>query len=563
MPTIKINSGRLLGKEFSFESTVVIGRGPLADLSWNDPTVSRRHAMLTWVNDECFVSDLDSENGTLVNNKSVSDRARLTDGDQLVVGAVRATYCNQSGASTRIEEKNAILNLVEKSGSETQVVMTVDHDSVTSKGLKLNVLDKVDAVAARRLRFVERLGQILEQSFNENALLLFVLDELFDLFPQAERAFAFIWDGLSETPALARGQIRSGGAAEVTLSRTLLKDVVRKRSGILLRNVLPSRRHKAGKLLNSTGSSLSLCVPMIFRGEIQGVLQLDTEDVSTAFTKEDMELLLGISTQIAMTLAHNKLHSRLVEREVLEHDIMLAQRIQRQFLPESAPKLRDYSFAVDYSPALAVGGDFYDFLELDPEHLGVAVGDVSGKGVSAALYVAKLSSEIRFHSVGEMDPSTILERVNRAIGAGIKEGMFVTLVLVILEISTGKLTIASAGHPLPLVRKANGEVKVLGRSGGLPLGIHNNAKFEHYYYQLEGADTLVLYTDGVTEAENKNKKMFEESRLRSTIASSSGTPDDVLHKVLTGIKNFTGNTAQSDDITMLCFSRKSEACIVS
>src|ERR1051326_5122926 len=224
-----------------------------------------------------------------------------------------------------------------------------------------------------------------------------------------------------------------------------------------------------------------------------------------------------------MALAYARVHGKLVERELLEHDLDLAKKIQRHFLP---PK-----FAVEYAPALKVGGDLYDFVELAEGLIAVAVGDVSGKGVSAALFAAKVMSDLRYQAQGQTTASTILTRLNRALSQRNDEGMFVTLALIVIDVRKAHLMVASAGHPLPLVRHATGEVGEIGKTGDKPLGLDEDAAFTQHEYEIDRGDRVVLFTDGVLEALNRADELYGDARLADAIRRPAPGADALVQEI--------------------------------
>ena len=542
-----ISSGLRSGTEFVFDRSVVVGRGPMADLSLDHPSVSHRHAMLRWVDNECWVVDLDSRNGTSVNNRPISEPTQLRDRDVVGLGLLSAVYRAPADSSLSSVERSSVR--IEEVPTRSNVLLTIPADPA-----KAGPRDDGD-VMSRRVRFWTELGNVMDRPFDKPALLSFVLDELFNVVPQAERSFIMLWDRSAArlVPAVAR--TRSGRASEIPVSLTILNDVTRKREAVLVVDSLAGDRDAASDTMIASRIRSAICVPILFQNEIYGAIQVDTTSGGMPFGHADMSLLVGVATQVGMSLAHADLHARAVERELLEQDMMLARRVQRLFLPQRIPKVPGYSFSVDYSPALEVGGDLYDFLDLPDGRLGIAVGDVSGKGVSAALYVAKLSADVRYLSVDHAEPAEILTRVNQVLVRGAEEGMFVTLVLMSLDPARGEIVVSSAGHLLPFVRNASGQIRTLGRAGGAPLGLSEKSRFEQQTYQLQPSDSIVLYTDGVTEAVGKDQELFGERRFCEAIQQSDGSTDGIIGLVLPAVRQFIGDEPQSDDITVLCVRR--------
>ncbi|MDQ2869750.1 MAG: PP2C family protein-serine/threonine phosphatase, partial [Acidobacteriota bacterium] len=223
-------------------------------------------------------------------------------------------------------------------------------------------------------------------------------------------------------------------------------------------------------------------------------------------------------------------------------------------LPKSPPSREGFDIRAHYQPALEVGGDYYDFLELPDGRLGIAVGDVSGKGVSAALYMVKVRGEVRYHSAGLSDPGEILAHVNRAICRDMADdGMFVTAVLLVLDPARRRLTVASAGHMPPVLRRADGTLVVLESPRSAPLGAREDAEFLPAGFDLTEGDTVVAYTDGVSEAVGRKEQLFGDERLRAAVRAAPGTPEDVLTAVLDAVREFSKGEPQSDDLTVLSF----------
>ena len=497
--------------------------------------------------------DLNSENGTFVNNRRISEPTQLKDGDVLNLSAVKAKYIRDSRKDS-LSSDSSDFSWSKEQSKATRVLMTMDADASFA-----NVFGREDAVSlienlSRGYRFLNDLGTVISQTSNADDLLKFVLDEIFELLPLAARAFILLRDRKSGELIPKGASAREGGQKGITASRTLVEDAVSKRKGILVENVRADSRYGKTASLHAIGLSSAMCVPMVFNNDIYGVIQVDT-NVGRPFGKADLAFLLTIAQQVGASLAYSDLHAVLLEQELLERDLMLARRLQQQFLPRRPPRVAELEIAVEYSPALAVGGDFYDFLELADGRIGLAVADVSGKGVSAALYAAKLSSELRYHSAGRSDPAEILSRLNEVFARDSREGIFVTLVFIALTPRSGELTISSAGHPLPVARRAGRRIQTLGQGGDPPLGLDPAARFHTYRHSLDPSDIVTLYTDGITEAETESQELFGEKGLFDAIQNAEGTTSGVLNAVLSAVKTHTGGARQSDDITLLCFGR--------
>jgi sigma-B regulation protein RsbU (phosphoserine phosphatase) len=299
-----------------------------------------------------------------------------------------------------------------------------------------------------------------------------------------------------------------------------------------------------------------MVAPMAFDDQLFGVLQVDTTASVAAFNETDMHLLVAVASQVAAALAYAGLHERRLKQELLEHDLALARRIQRQFLPDQPPALDGFGFAVIFEPALAVGGDFFDFLPLERGRLAMIVGDVSGKGVAAALYGAAVLAELRGLLQQYADPVRVLQDLNVRLSQRDREGMFVTLALATLALDTGELTLATAGHPLPVVRNSGRDVGVLGQTGPPPLGIDEEARFEAHRYALDAGDTVVAYTDGIPEAVDAAGELFGQERLAAAVGQSDGSAQGACDGVMNATLGFLAGRPFGDDVTIACMAKQ-------
>jgi len=241
------------------------------------------------------------------------------------------------------------------------------------------------------------------------------------------------------------------------------------------------------------------------------------------------------------------------EKNQIESEVKMATLVQEGFLPEATPDIPDFKFAAKTVPAKFVGGDFYDFIELEQDRLGIVLGDVSGKGVSAALYMARLMSDFRYVAMQDPQPGNVIRQVNDIAARRSRKGMFATAVFLLLDVKSKKVRVCNAGHHAMLIRRGDSEILEAGKAGGIPLGIAENVSYIEEEVQLFSGDLVFLYSDGVVEPMNDQKEHFGMTRLRSMISEPSGTPEEILEKVENAIQTFTRNAPQFDDMTFLMF----------
>jgi len=544
MPVLTVKSGTLAGRTFEIRKDVTIGRTSLVDVDLADPSVSRRHATLARHGEAWVLTDLGSQNGTSVNGKRIREPAALRDGDQIRLGAILLDFRIPPEAGAK--RPTSDVNLSDLSQTVLQSLKASSSvDALLSSGSGASDL-------ARRLQLVYDVATVLSETLDEEPLLARVLDEIFAVLPKADHGFVLLADAATGEMRTAAVRSRSAGGP-LAMSRTIVQDVIRNRRGVLSVDALLDERFPEAESIQILGIRSLVCVPMLAHDETPGVITLYSNAAAQSFDRDDMALLLALASQAGLALSRARLHARAVKQEVLERDLALARRIQARFLPKGVPQVPGWSFCDHYAPALEVGGDYFDFLELPRPHVGVAIGDVSGKGVSAALVMAKVGSEVRYHSVGRTDPAEILGRVNRALSEDLEDGVFVTASLLVLNAETGEVRVATAGHPAPLLRRAAGNVAPVPVGTGLPLGVAATTVFPTSAFALGPGDVAVLYTDGVTEAADRSGALLGEERMKKAVAAAAGTPEAVRGALLAAVAGFAGDEPQSDDLTLVCF----------
>ena len=251
----------------------------------------------------------------------------------------------------------------------------------------------------------------------------------------------------------------------------------------------------------------------------------------------------------------NEIRSITAEQERIGAELDMAKSIQAGQLPSTFPAFperTEFDIYATMTPAKEVGGDFYDFYFIDDDHLAMVIADVSGKGVPAALFMMMSRIFISNYAMMGLSPHEVLERTNDIICKNNKQKMFVTVWFGILEISTGKVTAANAGHEYPIIRQPDGSFELFKDKHGFVIGGIKNRKYKEYEFTLQKGGTLFVYTDGVPEATDENDKMFGTQRLIDVLNKDPGaSPEQLLKKVYDAVGDFVGDAPQFDDLTML------------
>ena len=285
-----------------------------------------------------------------------------------------------------------------------------------------------------------------------------------------------------------------------------------------------------------------------------GALYVQAEEDS--LTQPDLDLLASIGSQAGLAIASAEMRTELRTRQRLERDLMLARQIQRSLLPANPPAVVGLEFAVHYEPAYQIGGDFYDFIWHDDSHLAIVIGDVAGKAISAALYMARLSSELRSRAAIARTPARLLRKVNQEMLALGDDGMFATLAYSIYDLETRTLVFTNAGHVVPILRRDQRVYPLHAERAHVPaLGVIPQVEVGEARVQLHSDDLIVFTTDGVHEARNARGQEYGLKRLSRRIRTARGRPADIVTAILADIDDHVGTDVdQTDDITIAVMS---------
>jgi serine phosphatase RsbU (regulator of sigma subunit)/anti-sigma regulatory factor (Ser/Thr protein kinase) len=307
-------------------------------------------------------------------------------------------------------------------------------------------------------------------------------------------------------------------------------------------------------------AGVELIVPLIGQGELLGALYLGPRLSDQPYSTDDRRLLGNLASQVAPAMKVAQLvreqQAEAKERERIQQELEVAALIQQTLLPKELPNITGWGVDAFYRPARAVGGDFYDFIDLGDGRLGVVIGDVTDKGVPAALVMATCRSMLRAAAQTTASPSEVLREVNENLVPEIPPAMFVTCLYAIVDTGGGEVVLANAGHNLPYVRTADGVVEV--RATGMPLGLMPGMSYDEKTYHLHHGDVMVLTSDGITEAHNPEREMYGFGRLMGRIAKKSKA-DDVVAALVGDLENWVADGEQEDDITLVVVRRTASA----
>lgn len=307
-----------------------------------------------------------------------------------------------------------------------------------------------------------------------------------------------------------------------------------------------------------------IVVPLVFRERFFGVLAVTNPAGDVAFNEADFALMQSLAEQAALALHNAEFLHLLIERRQFDLDLSLASGIQQMLLPRDMPRLDGLEIDARYAPAQRVGGDLYDVFALSPTRLGVAVADVAGKGIPGSLLMAIARTNFRQIALRHESPAQVLTELNRVLALDIRAGLYVTMVYAVIDVAAGQVTLARAGHELPLMVRRDplrsAGVRQFIRSEGMALGLAPNELFSpaisDHTEPFAMGDLLVLYTDGITEAPNEDGKEFSGTRLADVVCSlHQAGPVEINDAILGQVRTFEGEGRQRDDLTLLTVKR--------
>ncbi len=530
---------------------LVVGRDPTAcQLVIDKISVSRTHAQIRREGRRYYITDLDSRNHTFVNDQRLaSTPVELHDNDRITICDVVYAFRNPPlpplPPDLRPEEPEPPDDVVGSSTVEA---------SVSSIGSRI----LLETQPADKLKALLDISASLSNTLDLDSLLPKILDSLFQLFKQADRGFIILRDetnGRLIPKAIRTRRSQDDGSA--TFSRRIVNQVIENVQAILSEDA--SKDFPMSQSIADFRIRSAMCAPLWSQaGTAFGAIHLDTQDRSKKFTQDDLKLLMGVAGQASVALENARLHGEVVARERLKRDLELAREVQRSFLPRRPPDVPGYEFFAHYEAALQVGGDYFDFVPLSGGRVAVMLGDVAGKGVPAALLMAKLSAEARFCMLTDTGPAGAVTRLNHQMHeAGLTE-RFVTLVAAVVDPNDHSVTVVNAGHPSPLVFRAGAEAPeeaVPIEAAGLPIGILDGFDYTARRVTLEPGDALLIFSDGVTEAMDVNEKQLKLSGVCAALRGGRWSPREMGDRLVKAIRQHAAGRNPHDDVTLVCFGR--------
>ena len=519
--------------------SLVLGRSTQATVPIPDGSISRQHARLFEREGLWYVEDLGSRNATLLNGRVVAQATRLHPQDDIRMAGTRVVVMGDAAAAAEADEPGlsgivrSASDLLEAGSSMTR--MGGEGEALRRVTDRLKLLSEVHKALARPISIEDLLELILESAFTH-------------LRPEEGSIFL-----RREGGELYRAKSRrpSGETGEPFYSRRLIREVADEGKAALVEDAGRDERFRSSESMLGFGVRSLLAAPLLDDPGPLGMIVLHSRAQVRHFTEDDLELLVSLAAAAALRLKNLALAEETARRRLLDKELELAHAIQMGMLPREFPKRPEFELFARLRPARSVGGDLYDFL-LVGDRLWLLVGDVSGKGVGAALFMAVTRTLFRAIAPGEASLAEALSRMNRELARENDRAMFVTAFLARLDLASGELEYANAGHNLPYRLAASGSLHPIEGGRGLPLGAFAESEYRAERLRLEPGDLVFLATDGIVEAFDHRDEAYGDARLEDALRGlAAASAEGLVEGTLASLATFVGQAPQSDDITVM------------
>jgi len=515
-------------------AAVSIGRASDCSIPIKDRYLSRKHAEIIAVGAAWVLKDLGSANGTYLNGSRVERDEALKPGDRIRLGDTEIVF--------EAHERNTdrFIAVAESKASATIAIPV--HD----------ITDRPEAVDVARLQTLTLLARELIEDRPMDELFGFIVDRVMEHLHPSRAAIALLApDGKSFAKVEVRRQDKND-SSELTISHTLLADIVEEKKALAFMDVSVDDKLSRAQSIIMQGIHSILCAPLMIGNAVVGVLYVDYLFTQRSITEDDVRLVAQIGRFAAIKLETTRLREEAIQKRIMDEELKTASSIQRRLLPPAPSGIAGYTFVGHNQPCRTVSGDYYDFAVRPNGRVYFVIGDVSGKGVTAGLMMAGLQVAFRIFSKSDPDPATLVTQLNVALKENLPQSKFVTLFLGRLDTNTGEIEYVNAGHTPPLWLRRN-EVQEMTDSD-LLLGVVTKAEFVNRKLQLAPGDSLILFTDGLSEARNA-----ADADLGSNLPLGSlhGAHADILARAVNeAVLAHVGDAENlDDDVTLLVVSR--------
>ncbi len=547
--------------EFRNRSEILIGREKgKCDIFIDDgqQQISRLHAVLTTKNGNVYIENR-GRNKTFIKTRDIDGLGPqlLKAEDTVKVCDFLFRYHDDRPAPPKPLPDELVSQLPELPDAESTSEMTTIQGTVNRAAAQ----QLLDLQPAERLRVLLDISTSLAKTLELDQLLPQLAETLFGVFKQADRCLLIQFDAAGRPyPRVMRAR-RPG--TDDRFSKTIVRKCIEAQQAYLSEDASSDAALGTAVSIAEFRIRSVMCAPLITSdGKPLGAIQLDTQDITKKFRDDDLKLLTIVSHLASVAVEKSQLVANLVTREKVQREIELARQVQLDFLPRKAPDVPGYEFFGFYSAAQTIGGDYYDYIHLPGGRLAVVLGDVAGKGVPAAMLMAKLSAEVRFCLLTEPRPDRAVSMLNDQLCRGGIGDRFVTLAAMILDPVAHTFTLVNGGHYTPLRYCQKGKAftqSIEDDLGGMPLGLSEGFEYQMVTVSIGAGETIASFTDGVIDAASPEGVLFEMEGVYAVAADPEVTanprPRVIGERLAAAVKKHANGAPQSDDIALVCFGR--------
>jgi phosphoserine phosphatase RsbU/P len=516
---------------------VSIGRASDCSIPIKDRYLSRKHAEIVAVNGSWMLKDLGSANGTYLNGSRVERDHILKPGDRIRLGDTEIVFEAQEHNTDRL------FAVAETTASPTIAISV--HE----------IADRPDEQDVSRLQTLTLLARELIEDRPMEELFGFIVDRVMEHLHPSRAAIALLGhDGKSFTKVEVRRQDASD-SAELMISHTLLAAMVEGKKALAFIDVSVDEKLARAQSIIMQGIHSILCAPLMIGDAVVGVIYVDYLFTQRQISEEDVRLIAQIGRFAAIKLETTRLREEAIQKRIMDEELKTASMIQRRLLPEAPSAVHGYTFIGHNQPCRTVSGDYYDFAVRPDGQVYFVIGDVSGKGVTAGLMMGGLQVAFRIFSKSDPDPATLVGQLNVTLKENLPQSKFVTLFLGHLDTRSGVIEYVNAGHTPPLWLSKNGAEELT--ESDLLLGVVSDVQFVNRTVTLAPGDSLILYTDGVTEARDAADIDLSPVTLGKALIPLHGAPAAAIAAcVHDTVLTHVGDAENlDDDVTVVIVSR--------
>ena len=525
---------------------IILGRSSACELAYPDDSgLSRQHMCFQREGDRWEAQDLGSKNGTLLNGKRLEHPVTFGWGDQVVAGHLTIEFAGNDPTAT-IPRENVVFVEPPESGNKSTTTVAASLESLIGQS-GIDELNQSMIQVNPQMQALIRAGRELV-GYRP-------LNELFEVIMDLAMGAVLAARGVLMTLENGELVVRAARGAGFKISKTVRDRVLKDKTSLLVRDTQLDQALREQQSIVQNKVRGMIAVPLQTNERVIGLIYVDTPDLIREFTREDLGLLTVMANVAAIRIEHARLNEIEVAERAMAQELEQAAHIQMGLLPSKSPDVSGMDIAAGTLPCRTVGGDYYDYLPFPDGRIGVLIGDVAGKGMPASLLMTSLQARVKVLFEDGDELAQKITRLNKHTAENCPDNRFITFFMTIVDPKTGELVYTNAGHNPPLMVRKDGSVEQL-KGGGIILGILPIAKYQDFRIRMEPGDTLVLYSDGVTEAANPTDVDFGEDRLGELVASMRGRPAaEVVAAVQAAVANFAEGAPQADDITVVVMRR--------